>query len=776
MENYMELPAVALRNVVFLPGMLAHFDLKRDRSVAAVNQAIENGQKIFVTAQKDGEAENPGMEGLFRIGTVCRIRQTVKLPTGLLRVLVDVQERAMLLRIAEEETTYLLVSVSCIEEEKLDPEDPHSIAMVRMLIQGLEEFTSGNKKMRDAMKHLFDITDVNELMRQMSQEIPVPYKSRQLLLETFDPNRTYDLLIRYLKEEAEVNRIKQELQEKVKAQIDQNQREYILREQMKAIRSELKEDDIMTDADAYMETVEKLKIPEEIKERLAREVRRFRSMPANMAESSMLRNYLDTVLELPWDRSTKENRDLQNAELILERDHYGLQKVKERVLEFLAVNTFTQGKQPSPIICLAGPPGTGKTSIARSVAEALNKKYVRISLGGVKDEAEIRGHRRTYVGAMPGRIMNAVKLAGSSNPLILLDEVDKLGNDYKGDPASALLEVLDSEQNKSFRDHFVEIPFDLSKVLFICTANNVQTIPRPLLDRMELIEVNSYTQNEKMHIAKEHLIPKQAKKHGFEEKEIVFTDDAVKKLIQGYTRETGVRNLERQIAAVCRKTAKEVLEGKVLPAIVTADTILSYLGKEKVQTNPANEQPEIGIVRGLAWTSVGGDTLQVEVNTMPGKGELQLTGQLGDVMKESARIALSFVRSIAKNYGVADKFFEKHTIHIHVPDGATPKDGPSAGVTIATALLSAAAGIPVRPDVAMTGEISLRGRVMPIGGLKEKLLAAKLAGIKTVVVPEKNRPDVEEIEAEITDGLEIIFASKFETVAARALVTKTEGI
>ena len=609
------------------------------------------------------------------------------------------------------------------------------------------------------------------MVDQIAVNIPVFYEEKQKLLEAVDLTERFEQLSVLLENEIQVMNIKTEIQEKVKARVDKNQREYILREQLKVIREELGEDTTGAEADHFQEETDKLEASDEVKERIEKEIERFKNAGNNSAESSVIRGYIETLLELPWDKESVDNMDLANAREILDEDHYGLEKVKERVLEFLAVRALTK-KGDSPIICLVGPPGTGKTSIARSIARALDKKYVRICLGGVRDEAEIRGHRRTYIGAMPGRIAAGLHQAKVKNPLMLLDEIDKVSADYKGDTSSALLEVLDSEQNNKFADHYVELPIDLSEVLFIATANDIQNIPRPLLDRMEVIEISSYTENEKFHIAKEHLVPKQKKANGLKEAQLVIEDEALMEVISGYTREAGVRSLERQIGRICRKSARKILEEQVKEVVVTKENLEEFLGKERYEFQPANEKPEIGIVRGLAWTAVGGDTLQIEVNVMPGKGEFLLTGQLGDVMKESAQAGISFIRSVAEQYEIPKEFFEKHDIHIHIPEGAVPKDGPSAGITMATAMVSAITKVPVKADVAMTGEITLRGRVLPIGGLKEKLLAAKKAGIHMVLVPEKNEPDVRELDAEITDGLQIEFVGSMEQVLKLALVKK----
>lgn len=612
------------------------------------------------------------------------------------------------------------------------------------------------------------IDDAKHLVDQLCINLPMPYEDQQKLLGALTLYERYGILEGMLEDEIEILKFRREFQRKVKERIDKNQKEYILREQMKLIREELGEDNTSSDADVFQEKLQGLDAPEEIKEKIAKEIKRFKSLSNNNAESNVARDYIETLLDMPWRIHTDDNEDLKEAFQILEKDHYGLEKVKERIMEFLAVRNLTE-KGKSPILCLVGPPGTGKTSIARSVARALNKKYVRICLGGVRDEAEIRGHRRTYIGAMPGRIAAALRQVGVNNPLMLLDEIDKTSSDYKGDVSAALLEVLDPEQNSHFNDHYIELPVDLSEVLFIATANDLQGISRPLLDRMEVIELSSYTENEKEHIAKEHLIPKQIKENGLEEKQLAIRPAALRKIINGYTKEAGVRNLERRIGQICRKTAREILEGDKQKVVVTTKNLEHYLGQERYTYQMANKQNEVGIVRGLAWTSAGGDTLQIEVNVMPGKGELVLTGQLGDVMKESARAGISYIRSVASDYGIKPEFFRENDIHIHIPEGAVPKDGPSAGITMATAMLSAITETPVKAEVAMTGEITLRGRVLPIGGLKEKLLAAKYAKIKTVLVPKENKADIKEMSEEITDGLEIHLVDNMGEVLSQAL-------
>lgn len=768
-EQVIIMPTVALRGMTILPGMVQHFDVSRKKSIAAVEKAMLGDQKLFLVSQKRPEIPEPELDDLYQIGTVAVVKQLVKLPSKSVRVLVEGLDKAELLCFDTEEP-YLMGEISLLGEEEEDTEPLAREAMLRILKDKLEEYGTVNQRVaKEILPSLLLISDLKEMLKQIPVQMPWDYTVCQAILECTTMSGKYEAVLQTLMTEMEVYRIKKEFQEKVKADIDQNQKEYILREQMKIIRQELGEDNPLSDADEYQKKTEELKADKEVKEKLLKEIGRFRTMPAGSQEANVLRTYIETLLELPWKKVSKDNEDIRHAEKILNEDHYGLEKVKERILEYLAVRSLTK-KGTSPIICLVGPPGTGKTSIARSVAKALNKKYVRISLGGVRDEAEIRGHRKTYVGAMPGRLVDGLRQAGVTNPLMLLDEIDKVSSDYKGDTSSALLEVLDGEQNVKFRDHYVEVPVDLSHVLFIATANTTQTIPGPLLDRMELIEVNSYTENEKFHIAKDYLVGKQVERNGLTPQQIVFSDKCLEKIIHNYTREAGVRNLERRIGDVCRKAARKYLEKKQGPIRINEGNLEKYLGKERVSFEDANEEDEVGIVRGLAWTSVGGDTLQIEVNVMPGKGNLLMTGQMGDVMKESAQIALTFVRSICPDYKVADDYFEKHDLHIHIPEGAVPKDGPSAGITMATAMLSAVTGQKVKAEVAMTGEITLRGRVLPIGGLKEKILAARMAHMKKVLVPDKNRPDMAELSREITKGLEIVYVKTMDEVIKEAFV------
>ena len=752
-----------------MPEMIVHFDVSRERSIAAIQQAMVEEQEIFLVAQKSIETENPGQDDVYEIGTVASVKQLIKLSKKVVRVLVEGKNRAVLKKI-EETDPYLRAEVEVLEEQEITiPDDLNAEAMMRGLKEIITEYAAKNGKIsKESVAEILDITDLKRLVNEVAANIPLKYKDQQELLEELDFWSRYEKLSLKLVNEMQIMEIKEELQRKVKNKVDKHQKEYLLREQLKVIREELGEDTTFSDADEFEEACSKLDAPEDVKEKLHKEIGRFKNTIGSQAENGVIRTYIETILEMPWNKRAEDNTDINYAKEVLEADHYGLEQVKERILEFLAVRTLTQ-KGESPILCLVGPPGTGKTSIAKSLARSLKKPFVRISLGGVRDEAEIRGHRKTYVGAMPGRIANGIRTAGVKNPVLLLDEIDKVSTDYKGDTFSALLEVLDSEQNSKFRDHYLEVPLDLSEVTFITTANTLQTIPRPLLDRMEIIEITSYTENEKLHIAIEHLIPKQLEKHGITDEQLSFSKKAIWKIAHNYTKEAGVRQLEREIGNICRKAAKELLTTEKEKITVTDRNLHKFLGKEKYSYQMANAAPEVGIVRGLAWTSVGGDTLQIEVNVMPGKGEIMLTGQLGDVMKESARAGISYIRSVSKKYAIAEDFFEKHDIHVHIPEGAVPKDGPSAGITMATAMLSAVTGKKVRADLAMTGEITLRGRVLPIGGLKEKLLAAKNAGIQTVLIPKENTADVEELSSEITKGLEIIPVETMEEVLKKAL-------
>ena len=764
------LPAIALRGTAILPGMIVHFDVSRERSVKAIEAAMLNDQKIFLVTQKDPEVETPEISDLYHVGTIAYIKQVVKLPKNLLRVLVEGTERAELLSFSQE-APFLESEVSVLSAED-EEEYPPAVreAMCRSLRELFQQFAGESGKVsRELVNQILSIENLEELVEQISVNLSLSYQNRQKLLEAVSLRDRYELLGAILTNEIEVVEIGKDLQKKIKARIDKNQREYILREQLKLIREELGEENTVDDAEEFKNKLKKLEASKEVKEKIGKEIDRFKSMSSNAAETTVLRGYIETLLALPWDKRSTDSDDLQEAWKVLQEGHYGLKEVKERIMEFLSVRKLTQ-KGKSPILCLVGPPGTGKTSIARSIAEAMNKKYVRICLGGVRDEAEIRGHRKTYVGAMPGRITEALKQVGVSNPLMLLDEIDKTSSDYKGDTSSALLEVLDPEQNSHFTDHYVELPQDLTEVLFVATANDLQGIPRPLLDRMELIEISGYSENEKEHIAKEHLIPRQMEINGVPEGCLTIQSAALGKIINNYTKEAGVRNLERSIGRICRRTARAIMEKGKKRVVVTTKNLPDFLGKERFNYLMANPKDEIGISRGLAWTQVGGDTLQIEVNVMPGKGEFLLTGQLGDVMKESAQAGITYIRSIADKYEIAPEYFQEHDIHIHIPEGAVPKDGPSAGITMATAMLSAIVEKPVRADLAMTGEITLRGRVLAIGGLKEKLLAAKYAKIKEVLVPGENRPDIEELDKEITKGLIITFVETMDEVLEKALV------
>lgn len=773
MRNPVEiLPTVALRGATILPGMIVHFDISRERSVKAVEAAMRKDQKLFLVTQRDPKIESPGREELYGIGTIAYVKQVVKLPHDLIRILAEGMERAELLALKQEEPFLECDVADCSAEGEEAPAEPVQEAMRRTLKDLFRAYCTENGKIsKELTARILDIHELEYLIQQISVNIPLAYEERQKFLEAVTLESRYETLGAILTNEIQVIQVTRELQRKVKERVDKNQKEYILREQLKVIREELGEDNTVNDAEEFRKQAEALDAPDEVREKLLKEIERFRMINSNAAESPVIRTYIETLLSLPWNHSSEDSENLKEASRILEKDHYGLKDVKERIMEFLAVRKLThRGK--SPILCLVGPPGTGKTSIAMSVAKALNKQYVRVCLGGVRDEAEIRGHRRTYVGAMPGRITAALRQAGVKNPLMLLDEIDKTSSDYKGDTSAALLEVLDPEQNSRFSDHYVEIPQDLSEVLFIATANDVSGIPRPLLDRMEVLEISGYTENEKEHIAKLHLIPRQMEENGIRKGQLSIRPAALRKIINGYTKEAGVRSLERKIGQICRKTAREILEEGREKVIVTPANLSHYLGQERYTYLMANARDEIGIARGLAWTSVGGDTLQIEVNVMPGKGELMLTGQLGDVMKESAQAGISYIRSVSAEYGIPDAFFNEHDIHIHIPEGAVPKDGPSAGITMATAMLSAIISRPVKAEVAMTGEITLRGRVLPIGGLKEKLLAAKYARIRTVLVPEENKPDVREMSSEITDGLNLVFVQHMGEVLEQALQSR----
>ena len=765
------LPAVALRGITILPGMIAHFDISREVSIKAVERAMKDGDSIFLVTQKDTNKENPEIEDLQSIGVIAEIKQVVRLQNDIIRVMVEGEQRAEVYEIAQDQQDYLKARViAYIEEDEKHLPAQAEEAMVMSVQETFAKYSAVQGRIgKEVVRQVQETTDLSKLLDYVGNNLPVSYDKKQKLLDAIAITERYEVLLAMLLQQIEVLAIKSDFQKKVQERVEKHQKEYVLREQMALIREELGETNTDSDAQEYEKKLEELQASDEVKKRIKKEIQRFRGIAGNSSESTVSRGYIETLLELPWDKTSVDNQDLVHAQEILDEDHYGLEKVKERVIEFLAVRNLT-GKGESPILCLVGPPGTGKTSIARSIARALDKKYVRISLGGVRDEAEIRGHRRTYVGALPGRIVSGLRTAGVKNPLMLLDEIDKMSSDYKGDTASALLEVLDAEQNSKFRDHYVELPVDLSEVLFIASANSLSDIPGPLRDRMEIIEVSSYTENEKLHIAKDHLIAKQLKKNGVNEKQLKISDKALREVIAFYTREAGVRGLERRLGEICRKAARRIYEGETEKIRVSGNNLEEFLGKPKYREDKKNKKDEIGIVRGLAWTSVGGVTLEIEVNVLPGKGELVLTGKLGDVMKESARAGISYIRSISSDYGIDPEFFTKHDIHVHIPEGAVPKDGPSAGITMALAILSAITERPVRADIAMTGEITIRGRVLPIGGLKEKLLAAKNAGMKTVCIPKDNERDLSELSEEITEGMEILLIDHMNQLIKAAFV------
>lgn len=774
-KQIMTLPVVPLRGMTIMPDTIIHFDLNRDKSIQALESAMMRGGLLFLVTQKDPDVDMPREEHLYHVGTIAQVKQITKLPSQIVRVLVEGKCRGILQELTEENEKYLEASVEQIYEGGLTQEDEiKEEAMLRQTKELFAVFAAHYPKLdKNALQRYAKVTSLGKLLDQIAANLPMDFERKQKVLETIDTQERYELLCEHLQREIEIAKAREDITQKIKGRVEKNQKEYLLKEQLRYIKEELGEEDAFSDTDQFEESLSQLQASDEVKAKIKKEIGRFKKLSGSSSESAVERAYIETLLELPWDKASKDNESMKRAQMILEKEHYGLEQVKERILEFLAVRSLTK-KGESPIICLVGPPGTGKTSVARSVARALDKEYVRICLGGVRDEAEIRGHRKTYVGAMPGRIAAGLKQAGVKNPLMLLDEIDKVSNDYKGDTFSALLEVLDGEQNVRFRDHYVEIPLDLSEVLFIATANTTQTIPRPLLDRMEIIEVNSYTENEKFHIAKEHLLKKQLERNGLDRKMISVQDSAIRNIITYYTKEAGVRELERKLVEICRKAARKILESREreeeLKVKVTASNLEEYLGKKKYSLDKANKQPQVGIVRGLAWTSVGGDTLQIEVNCMPGKGEIELTGQMGDVMKESAMIGMSYVRSIGDGFGIKPEIFKENDFHIHIPEGAVPKDGPSAGITMATALFSAITNRLVRSDLAMTGEVTLRGRVLPIGGLKEKILAAKMAGIREVLVPAENKKDIEEITEEIREGLTIIYVKDMKEVLRHALL------
>jgi len=765
------LPMLALRGKYIYPNSVIHFDVSRSKSVRAIEEAMQNDQMIFLDNQIDPAMEDPKSYDLYQIGTLARIRQVVKLPQNIIRVFAEGMFRAEILEVCEEEPIFR-VEAAYQHTEQQEFEQDEKEAVFRALKESFEKYTGvWNQMDPNVYSYILMQTDLEVFVDHLATHLPFSLQNKQKLLEEMDLKPRCELMLVLLEQELRLAYLRLDIQEKVKENIDDNQREYMLREQLKVIREELGETNIADEADEFLHKLSEMEAGEEVKDKIKKEISRFQAMGNSAAESAVLRTYIEIMLDVPWEKLSEDSMDLEEAENILEEDHYGLKKVKERVLEYLAARAMSQ-KKDAAILCLVGPPGTGKTSIARSIAKATHKEYVRLSLGGVRDESEIRGHRKTYVGAMPGRIVAAIRQAKVRNPLMLLDEVDKVGKDQRGDTASALLEVLDGEQNEHFRDHYLEVPLDLSDVLFIATANDLSTIPKPLLDRMEVIEVSSYSENEKFHIAKNYLVKKQMEANGLTPKEIVWKDDALRLLIASYTREAGVRSLERTIGNVSRKVTKDIYQGKKKKVTVTRKAVRDYLGTAPYELEKENLKDEVGIVHGLAWTSVGGVMLNVEVNTMPGKGKFIVTGSLGDVMKESAQAAVSYIRSKSGKYKIKDDFFENHDIHIHIPEGAVPKDGPSAGITMTLALLSAITGRKVRGTVAMTGEVTIRGQVLAIGGLKEKMLAAKRAGMTKVLVPKANEKDVREFDTEITENIEIVYVKKIEDVIREALLSE----
>lgn len=765
------LPMLALRGKYIYPNSVIHFDVSRSKSVRAIEEAMQNDQMIFLDNQIDPAMEDPKSYDLYQIGTLARIRQVVKLPQNIIRVFAEGMFRAEILEVCEEEPIFR-VEAAYQHTEQQEFEQDEKEAVFRALKESFEKYTGvWNQMDPNVYSYILMQTDLEVFVDHLATHLPFSLQNKQKLLEEMDLKPRCELMLVLLEQELRLAYLRLDIQEKVKENIDDNQREYMLREQLKVIREELGETNIADEADEFLHKLSEMEAGEEVKDKIKKEISRFQAMGNSAAESAVLRTYIEIMLDVPWEKLSEDSMDLEEAENILEEDHYGLKKVKERVLEYLAARAMSQ-KKDAAILCLVGPPGTGKTSIARSIARATHKEYVRLSLGGVRDESEIRGHRKTYVGAMPGRIVAAIRQAKVRNPLMLLDEVDKVGKDQRGDTASALLEVLDGEQNEHFRDHYLEVPLDLSDVLFIATANDLSTIPKPLLDRMEVIEVSSYSENEKFHIAKNYLVKKQMEANGLTPKEIVWKDDALRLLIASYTREAGVRSLERTIGNVSRKVTKDIYQGKKKKVTVTRKAVRDYLGTAPYELEKENLKDEVGIVHGLAWTSVGGVMLNVEVNTMPGKGKFIVTGSLGDVMKESAQAAVSYIRSKSGKYKIKDDFFENHDIHIHIPEGAVPKDGPSAGITMTLALLSAITGRKVRGTVAMTGEVTIRGQVLAIGGLKEKMLAAKRAGMTKVLVPKANEKDVREFDTEITENIEIVYVKKIEDVVREALLSE----
>lgn len=765
------LPMLALRGKYIYPNSVIHFDVSRSKSVRAIEEAMQNDQMIFLDNQIDPAMEDPKSYDLYQVGTLAKIRQVVKLPQNIIRVFAEGMFRAEILEVCEEEPIFR-VETAYQHTEQQEFEQDEKEAVFRALKESFEKYTGvWNQMDPNVYSYILMQTDLEVFVDHLATHLPFSLQNKQKLLEEMDLKRRCELMLVLLEQELRLAYLRLDIQEKVKESIDDNQREYMLREQLKVIREELGETNIADEADEFLRQLSEMEASEEVKDKIKKEISRFQAMGNSAAESAVLRTYIEIMLDIPWEKLSEDSMDLEEAEYILEEDHYGLKKVKERVLEYLAARAMSQ-KKDAAILCLVGPPGTGKTSIARSIARATHKEYVRLSLGGVRDESEIRGHRKTYVGAMPGRIVAAVRQAKVRNPLMLLDEVDKVGKDQRGDTASALLEVLDGEQNEHFRDHYLEVPLDLSDVLFIATANDLSTIPKPLLDRMEIIEVSSYSENEKFHIAKNYLVKKQMEANGLTSKEIVWKDDALRLLIDSYTREAGVRGLERVIGNVSRKVTKDIYQGKKKKVTVTKKAVRDYLGTAPYELEKESLKDEVGIVHGLAWTSVGGVMLNVEVNTMPGKGKFIVTGSLGDVMKESAQAAVSYIRSKSGKYKIKDDFFDNHDIHIHIPEGAVPKDGPSAGITMTAALLSAITGRKVRGTVAMTGEVTIRGQVLAIGGLKEKMLAAKRAGMTKVLVPKSNEKDVKEFDQEITEDIEIVYVKRIEDVIKEALFSE----
>ncbi len=769
-ESIQTLPVLPLRGLTAFPAMLIHFDVGRLMSIKALEAAMKDGQKLFLTAQIELKADNPKQEDLYKVGTICTVKQILRMPGDNIRVLVEGKKRAKVLEFETmEDNGCLYASVVELEDIHPYPSYRREQALVRTAQQRFDEYSEFMSRIsRDVLMTVADGGEIGYLADYIAQNISIDYQTKQEILEELNVTRRITRVIRILTDEIEILKVESEIQDKVRDQIDKNQREYYLREQIKVIQSELGENDNDAEIEQYQEKINALNLPEEHTEKLLKEVNRLSKMSSTSAESGVIRTYLDTVLSLPWNKTTKEQHNLKKAEEILNRDHYGLEKVKERILEFLAVKVLAP-ELKGQVLCLAGPPGVGKTSIARSIAEAMGRNYVRFSLGGVRDEADIRGHRKTYIGAMAGRIMNAMTQADSKNPLMLMDEIDKMGNDFRGDPASAMLEVLDTEQNNAFRDHYIELPFDLSDVLFVTTANDLGSIPRPLLDRMEVIELPSYTEEEKVQIAKRHLLNKQIKKHGLKPEQLELSDDVMHMMVSGYTREAGVRRLEQIIAKLCRKIAKRIVETEADKIIITKDNIEEILGHTKYKEDSISKKNQIGVVNGLAWTSVGGEMLQAEAAVIPGTGKIEVTGNLGTVMQESAKAALTFVRSRAEELDIEPNFYKDMDMHIHFPEAAIPKDGPSAGITITTALISALTDAPVRADVAMTGEVTLRGRVLPIGGLREKTMAAYRSGIKTIIIPKDNEPDLEEVLDVVKQNVKFVIAEDMDTVMKTAI-------